>query len=97
MRQDALGTVGDEVKEALSDRPILKRKRSKATYDLPPVIIEVVDEIAQAEEVARSDVVAWAIWELSKSYRAREVDWTDHREHATNNPRATWKLRIEMI
>ena len=91
-RKDPLATVADDVAAILAERPKPKPKRSKATYDLPKPIVQAVNEIAKAEEVARSDVAAWALWELIRRYRAGEVDWTDHRELATRNPRARWRL-----
>ena len=93
-RRDALTTVTEDIERTLATRPTPKPERSKATYDLPKAIIEDVNEIAAAEEVARSDVVAWAIWELVQRHKAGEVDWTGHRERADRNPRATWKLVI---
>ncbi len=94
MRRDFFQTVGDDLAAVLADRPKPKPKRSKATYDLPRSIIQAVNDIAQAEEVTRSDVVAWALQVFIKRYHAGNVDWTHHRKPAVNNPRATWKLVI---
>jgi len=93
-RKNPLATVAEDTAAILADRPKPKPKRSKATYDLERRLVREVDEIARAESVTRSDVVAWALWELIRSYRAGEIDWTAHREHADRNPRATWKLVI---
>ena len=91
-RRDAFGTVAQDVRDVLAERPKPKPKRSKATYDLPRAIVKAVNEIAKAEGVARSDAVAWALAELVAQYRAGEVDWTECREPAVRNPRAAWKL-----
>jgi len=92
-RTGHLGTVAEDVAAILADRPKLKLRRSKATYDLPKRVIMAVDKIASAEGIARSDVVAWAIADLLRRYRAGEVDWSECKG-PSRSPRTEWKLEL---
>ena len=101
-KRDSPLTHSEDVQKVLADRKAAgldkpPEARSKATYDLPQPIIAAVNEIARAEKVTRSDVVAWALAELLAEYRAGRVDWTEHREPAIRNPRAVWKLTIREL
>ena len=92
-RMGHLGTVAEDVAAILADRPKLKLRRSKATHDLPQWIIRAVAEIASAEGIARSDVVAWAIADLLRHYQAGEVDWSECKG-PSRSPRTEWKLEL---
>lgn len=59
-----------------------KQKRPKATYDLPLAMIEAVNATAEQEDVARSDIVAWALAEFLDRYQAGEVDLSESKRPA---------------
>ena len=67
------------------------RARPKATYDLPETIIKAVQQVAARENVAQSDVVAWALGEFLERYDNREERLEAHKR-PTRSLRAVYKL-----
>lgn len=59
-----------------------KQRRPKGTYDLPLALIDAVDQVATAESIARSDVVALALARLLTDYRAGAIDLADLKRPA---------------
>ena len=59
-----------------------KAKRPKATYDLSLALIEKVQEVASREDVAQSDIVAWALAAFFERYEAGEAQLEEHKSAA---------------
>lgn len=70
-----------------------KARRPKATYDLQPAVQDLVDAIADAESVSRSDVVALAILRLAADYREGLVDLGALKRPA-RSLKFAWKLDL---
>ncbi len=83
---------GRERRKAESERQARKAARPKATYDLPAELIETIQAIAAEEEVAVSDIAAWALGEFATRYRGHDVDLREHKEYA-RSLRFRFKLR----
>ncbi len=67
------------------------RTRPKATYDLPETIIKAVQQVAARENVAQSDVVAWALGEFLERYDNYE-ERLEAYKRPTRSLRAVYKL-----
>jgi len=61
-----------------------KERRPKATYDLPLAMMEAVKAAADREQVAQSDIVAYALAEWLDKYAAGEVDLSEHKRPSRN-------------
>lgn len=59
-----------------------KSARPKGTYDLSLALIEAIQEVAAREDVAQSDIVAWALVEFLERYQAGQVDLSPHKKPA---------------
>ena len=94
-RRDPFDTAIDDLARVTANCPTIRR-RSKATYDLPEDIVQAVHQISDAESIARSDVVAWALSLLITDYRHGSIDWTNCRT-PSRSPRTAWKLEIPPI
>lgn len=70
-----------------------KQRRPKGTYDLPLPLIEAVEEVATAESIARSDVVALALARFLADYRAGALDLADLKRPA-RSLRYDWKIAL---
>lgn len=70
-----------------------KTGRSKATYDLELDRQAMIEEMAQTEEVAKSDIVEAAIVAFYNAWKAGQVDLVDLKE-PTRSLRAIYKLTI---
>jgi hypothetical protein len=102
-RQDPLKSAGvdsiePELEAQLGARErrraqMRKAQRPKATYDLPTKLIERVKEVAEKEDVAQSDIVAWALGEFLERHAAGEVDLVAHKEY-TRSLRVMYKLQL---
>lgn len=68
-----------------------KAKRPKATYDLTSAILDAVDHVSEQEDIAKSDVVAWALIEFLARYEEGGVDLEPHKV-AARSLRYTCKL-----
>ena len=51
-----------------------KARRPKATYDLTLTLLDAIDRIAEAEDISKSDAVAWALCKFLDQYEAGQVD-----------------------
>jgi len=70
-----------------------KARRPKATYDLPQPIQDLVDGLADQENISRSDVVALAIVRLAADHAAGGVDVGPMKRPARSLKYA-WKLEL---
>lgn len=70
-----------------------REKRPRMTYDLPLVLIERVRGLAEEEEIAQSDLVAWAVISFLVAYEAGEVDLEAHKVHARS---LRFRYRLEL-
>jgi len=70
-----------------------RRRRPKATYDLPLSMIEAIERVADKESIPRSDVVAWAVAIVLNGYDAGQVDWTPHKRPAKS---LRWTHKLEL-
>lgn len=70
-----------------------KARRPKATYDLTMKIIDEVKEVASQEDVAQSDIVAWALIEFLERYKRGEVSLEAHK-NAARSLRFACKLEL---
>ena len=70
-----------------------KQRRPKGTYDLPLALIEAVDQVATAESIARSDVVALALARFIADYRAGALDLAALKRPA-RSLRYDWKVLL---
>jgi len=70
-----------------------KAKRPKATYDLTLKLIDRVKEVAEREDVAQSDIVAWALTDFLERYANGGVKLSEHKRPA-KSLRVTWKLEL---
>ena len=67
--------------------------RSKATFDLSLERQMMVDEIAQQEDVAKSDIAEAAIVAFYNAWRAGKVDLEDLKKPA-RSLRVLWKISV---
>lgn len=74
-------------------RAAAKAKRPKATYDLPPHVQDLVDAVADAENISRSDVVALAILRLHADVEAGRIDFGPMKR-AARSLKFAWKLEL---
>lgn len=81
-----------ERRKAEAEREARKAARPKATYDLPLKLIDAIQAIAGEEEVAVSDVAAWALADFVTRYQGHDVDLREHKEYA-RSLRFRYKLR----
>jgi len=70
-----------------------KAKRPKATYDLTVALIEAVQDVAKREDVAQSDIVAWALADFLDRYRAGQINLSGQKKDA-RSLRVAHKLEI---
>lgn len=68
-----------------------KQRRPKGTYDLPLPLIKAVEEVATAESIARSDVVALALVRFLADYRAGALNLAELKRRA-RSLRYDWKI-----
>lgn len=68
-----------------------KKRRPKGTYDLPLTLLEAVEEVAAAESIARSDVVALALSRFIADYRAGKIELEPLKVRA-RSLRHEWKI-----
>lgn len=69
------------------------KRRPRASYDLPAAMITAVQDVAGREQVAQSDIVAYALAEWLARYQAGQVDLTDSK-HTSRSPRYPWTLDL---
>ena len=101
IRQDAFGSsvpsnILPEVAAQLDARQKRraaerKRARPKATYDLPARVLAAVDEVADQESVAKSDIVALAIVRFVQAYREGGVELDKVQARSL---RYSWKVQL---
>lgn len=72
------------------------RKRTKATYDLPPVIQEAVAAVAKREDTSASQLVAICLAYALSRYIEDEPDLIDalSTRRPTQTPRFSWNIRV---
>lgn len=70
-----------------------KNDRDKATYDLSVERQALIREMADAEDVAKSDIVEAAVVTFYNAWKERKVSLNDLKE-PTRSLRVMWKLKI---
>ena len=103
VRQDAFEVSGardldselDAQLQVREHRRAQRRKatRPKATYDLTLKLMTAVTDVAEREDIAKSDVVAWALCEFLNRYYAGDVDLEPNKKPA-RSLRVLCKLEI---
>lgn len=71
-------------------------RRSKATYDLPPELIAMIGEIAEAEGLSRSDVAAELLIRAVNRYHDGDLV-LDNEKQSARSLRWDWKLILSEL
>lgn len=71
-------------------------RRSKATFDMPPELIEALGEIAQSEDISKSDLVAELLIRAVNDYHAGRLVLDNDKEMARALKWA-WKLVLSTL
>ena len=84
IRQNALrsSTTADIIPEVEAQLQARKKRRTaerkkarpKATYDLPPKLLDAIDDISNEESIAKSDIVTLAIIRFLDDYKEGVVE-----------------------
>jgi hypothetical protein len=82
-----------ERRKAAAEKQARRAARPKATYDLPLKLIEAIQAIAREEDVAVSDIAAWALAEFATRYQGHDIDLREHKDVA-RSLRNRYKLRL---
>ena len=81
---------------AVAEKSLVQSRRARrpeATYDLTLKLIDRVKGGAEHEDVAQSDIVAWALTDFLERYADGGVVLDEHKK-PTKSLRVTWKLEL---
>lgn len=70
---------------------IQARRSQRATYDLPPLVRQMIKEIAEKEGVPASQVVTYALLNFLQSYQKQEIQ-LGLLKKPSRSPRYDWNL-----
>jgi hypothetical protein len=72
---------------------IQARREQRATYDLPPVLREVVRTLAEELRIPASQLVTLALARFLRDYAAGQVDLGQYKQ-PSRSPRYDWNLNL---
>ena len=70
---------------------ITARREQRATYDLPPIVRQIIKEMADTHAVPASQIVTLALARFIQDINNGKVDLSDYK-HPSRSPRYDWNL-----